>query len=63
MNAPLSDLDFAKVMPPYQAYQEIRMFLGNMAQPEKPIPQIDDETMVEIKGHGGKYSFRKPPQK
>lgn len=63
VNAPLGDFGFAKIVEPYQAYQEIRMFLGNMAAPEKPIPQVDDETMAEIKGHGGKYSFRKPPKK
>lgn len=63
IDALLKDYDFMRMKPPQQAYQEIAMFLGGMAFPNKEIPRLDDETMAEIKGHGGKYSFRKPPSK
>jgi hypothetical protein len=62
-NEKLDQFGFAKVMPPYQAYQEISMFLGGLASPEKTIPDISDKIMVEVKGFDTKYSFRKAPQK
>lgn len=61
-NATLSTVEFIRVIDPYTAFQEIQMFLGNMAQPEKPIPKISDEVMAEIKGFD-KFSFRKDPAK
>ena len=60
-NARLSEVGFEQIRPAREAYQEIRMFLGSMASPETVIPAVDDKTMAEIKGHGGKYSFRKAP--
>lgn len=59
-NATLSEIDFIRVIDPYTAFQEIQMFLGGMAQPEKPIPAIPDEVMAEIKGFD-RFSFRKDP--
>lgn len=57
-NGNLKDFQFARIKDPYTAYQEISMYLGNMAFPNKPIPEIDDKTMAEIKGFN-KFSFRK----
>lgn len=57
-NSSLRELDFMRIKDPYTAYQEISMFMGNMAFPNKPIPKISDEIMAEIKGFN-KYSFRK----
>ncbi|MEN6367628.1 MAG: hypothetical protein ABFC88_12510 [Thermoguttaceae bacterium] len=61
-NARLEDVEFYRQVDPYTAFQEIQMFLGAMASPEKPIPKIDDKTMAEAKGFD-KFSFRKPKQK
>jgi hypothetical protein len=61
-HAPLKFYDFMKVFPPFQAFQEINMWLSNQAVPIKPIPEIDDVTMAEAKGFD-KYSFRKAPTK
>ena len=47
-----------RIKDPYTAYQELSMYLGNMAFPNKPIPTISDEVMAEIKGFN-KFSFRK----
>lgn len=58
INASLKDVQFYRLFEPYQAYQEIAMFLGNMAEPRKPIPHISDEVMAEAKGFD-KHSFRK----
>jgi hypothetical protein len=51
-----------RVLSPYQAYQELLMYLSNQARPIKEPPKIDDRTMVEIKGFD-KFSFRKQSSK
>ncbi len=60
-NECLKELDFFKVIDTYTAFQELQMFMGGMARPNKPIPQIPDKDMVSIKGFD-EWSFRKPPQ-
>lgn len=59
-HSPLKHLEFFRVFPPYQAFQEINMWLSNQAVPMKPIPEISDEVMASIKGFD-KFSFRKDP--
>jgi hypothetical protein len=61
-NQQLKPLDFAKIFDPMKAYQEINMFMNNLAVPIKPIPKINDVTMAKVKGFD-KYSFRKDPTK
>lgn len=61
-NPCLNFYDFYRVVDPYTAYQEVRMFVENTAVPIKPIPDIPDETMAEIKGFN-KFSFRKDKSK
>jgi len=58
INPILKNLEFYKILPPAQAYQELSMWVNNIAEPRKEIPAIDDKTMAEIKGFD-KYSFRK----
>lgn len=62
LNSCLKNLEFYRLFDTWRTYQEISMFLGGMASPEKPIPHIDDKIMVEVKGFD-KYSFRKDKQK
>lgn len=59
-NAQLKPFEFYRIFDPYQAYQEVAMWLSNQAVPIKPIPEISDEIMAEIKGFN-KFSFRKDP--
>jgi hypothetical protein len=59
-NSLLRPYEFYRVIEPYRAFQEIAMFLANMAQPEKPMPTIPDELKAESKGFD-KWSFRRPP--
>jgi len=61
-NARLEGLDFVTQFDPYLAFQELQMYLGAKARPEKPIPKIPDKIMVEAKGFD-KHSFRKEPGK
>lgn len=60
VNAELKRYDFFRVFDPYTAFQEIAMFMSNIAIPQKPMPQIDDVTKAESKGFD-KWSFRNPP--
>jgi hypothetical protein len=61
-NAMLKPFEFYRIMEPYTAYQEISMYLGGLAAPQKKMPDISDEDMRDIKGFD-KWSFRKPPNK
>ena len=63
INPQLKRFNFAKVLDPYTAYQELQMYVANMAMPNKPIPEISDKDMLEIKGFDPKWSFRKEPTK
>lgn len=59
INPKLADKEFYRRLGPYEAYQEMSMFLGNLAHPEKMTSKVDDK--YKILGHGFdlKESFRK----
>jgi len=61
-NDELKPLGFIRRFDPYTAFQEIYMFMCNMAKPDKPIPKVSDADMVTAKGFN-KWSFRKEPRK
>jgi len=61
-NGKLKDCDFFRVMEPFTAFQEISMFLGGMAMPNRPIPEVSDKDLAAAKGFD-KFSFRKDPSK
>lgn len=59
-NALLHPYDFVRVFDPYSAFQEISMFMGSMAMPEKVMPIIPNELKIHSRGFD-KWSFRRPP--
>jgi hypothetical protein len=61
-NGSLRTLQFYRCVEPFTAFQEIQMFLGGMAFPNKPIPEVSDKIMAAAKGFD-KWSFRKEPKK
>jgi hypothetical protein len=61
-NCSLKEYKFFKVKDTVTTYQEIAMFLGGLATPQKPIPVPSDRDMVGIKGFD-EFSFRKEPSK
>lgn len=63
-NPCLKDFGFAKLFHPYNAAQEIEMFLNNnlCKNDTPPMPVGSDKIIAESKGFD-KYSFRKPPTK
>ena len=60
LNGSLKDYEFFRLFNPYSAFQELQMYLGGLANPEKPIPHVSDKDLLEGKGFN-KWSFRKPP--
>jgi len=63
INTSLKQYEFYKKFDSYTAFQELQMFLGNQANPEKPIPHVSDRDLMEGKGFDYKWSFRKEKEK
>lgn len=61
VNGCLKDWQFFKIFDTYTAFQELSMYIGGMAAPEKEIPDVSDSDMLVAKGYD-KWSFRKPPK-
>jgi len=58
-NGSLRRFDFMKVKDPFQAYQDLSMYIGGvLGAPEKETVEIDDDCMRDKKGFD-KWSFRK----
>jgi hypothetical protein len=58
-NGLLRNFDFMKVKDPFQAYQDLSMYVGGvLGSPEKETVKISDECMRDKKGFD-KWSFRK----
>jgi hypothetical protein len=59
----LKDFDFARIVDPYTAFQEIAMMVGGVIpKGGPPIVEVSNES--KIKKHGlDKWSFRRPPTK
>lgn len=57
-NPLLKDYDFARVMDPHTAYQELAMYVGNNLVTQKD-PNVDIPDTIRAESHGfDKYSFR-----
>ena len=61
MNPRLADLDFARIIPPFDAYQKLESYLFNeLARQNDPPMEISDT--IRRDSHGfDQYSFRKEP--
>lgn len=62
INDVLKNYGFYKVFDAYQTFQELYMYLANIAVPMKHIPTISDEMKAYTHGFN-KFSFRKPKSK
>ena len=64
VNPCLKDFDFKQVFDPYQAYQEISMFVAMLQNPEdKDLnPAATDKEKIVNHGMDEKYGFRKTPE-
>jgi len=63
INGSLKDVQFYKVFDPYQALQEIEMYVtGVLGANNKPMIEISDEHKIVGHGFDPKYSFRKEPE-
>ena len=62
-NPELQTLDFAKVLGPWEAFQELDMFFARLAAPESAPPVvIEDKYRIAQRGFD-RFSFRKAPSK
>lgn len=62
-NPILKEFDFQKIVNPYEAMQEIEMYIGRLAVNNVPkMPVGSDKVIAESKGFD-KWSFRKMPEK
>lgn len=62
-NPCLKDFSFQKLLHPYEAFQRLYQWFCSKASPEKDIPKISNNDLIEAKGFDLKYSFRKEKQK
>lgn len=62
-NICLDKYGFAKILPPYLVYNNLKLFVNNMTHPTKPIPEMDNETKIVLAGFNTKTSFRKKKEK
>lgn len=62
LNPRLNQYRFERIMPPYQAFQELEMWHSNQVKPFKPIPTVSDKDLAAAKGYD-KFSFRKAKSK
>ncbi len=56
-NAMLKKHGFFRVFDTFTAFQEIAMFVGNLAIPQKPMPVIEDKMKIQTHGFD-EFSFR-----
>jgi len=64
INPVLKDYQFAKVVDPYTAFQEIYMYIGGVLGANKDGTEIPATEKQKVAQHGmNKWSFRKPPSK
>lgn len=62
LDFPLRDIQFFKLMDPYQIYQELDMYVtGVLGQQTKEVIKISDKDRIYQHGFD-KYSFRKMPE-
>jgi hypothetical protein len=50
-------------MPPSLAWNNLANFVGNVARPARPIPEMSNEIKIEQAGFNLKTSFRKKKTK
>lgn len=64
VNPRLADFNFAKLVDPWIAYQELSMYVGSaLVEQKDPNENITDDIRAHNHGFGHKYAFRKEPQK
>lgn len=64
LNPRLKNYRFVQVKEPQIAFQELYMYLSGVIGSSAPaMVEIKDKELAEKRGHGDRYSFKKPPGK
>ena len=58
VNPRLASYDFARIVPPYQAWRDLTVYLSNIANPNPIIPTISNSDMIVSKGFNHPDRFR-----
>lgn len=58
INPRLGSWDFARIVPPYQAWRDLTVYLSNLAHPNPVVPTISNSDMIVAKGFNHPDSFR-----
>lgn len=58
-NNQLKRYEFQRAVDPFTAFQELQMWVGAQARPEREMVETSDETRLEARGFDKKFSFRK----
>ena len=62
LNRELKDLEFYRVVEPFQAFQMISQWVGGvLIQPDRPMITVSDAVKIHKRGFD-KWSFRRPPR-
>jgi len=56
----LRELNFQRVLDPWAAWQELSMWVANLARPDRPMVQLSDQDVAKKHGYD-KWSFRRMP--
>lgn len=62
LNGKLSEYEFFRQLTAFEAFQELSMFLGNIAAPDRVPVNVSDRDRIQQHGFD-EWSFRKLPQK
>lgn len=63
LNGELKAYQFFKVFDAYSAYQELSMWVDNLAYPGNVMLEVADEYRIAAHGFDHKYAFKKEPSK
>lgn len=63
LNPRLKDIGFDRIRNPFDAFQEISMYLSNILVEQQPIESVEDKYRIQQHGFDLKESFRKPKKR
>lgn len=63
LNPRLKDIGFDRIKNPFDAFQEISMYLSNILVEQKPVASVEDKYRIQQHGFDLKESFRHPKKR
>lgn len=63
LNPRLKNLGFDRIKSPFDAFQEISMYVSNILVEQKPVASVEDKYRIQQHGFDLKESFRRPKKR